>query len=200
MTLLPLIGIFPWLAGAGGVPFAFFAIYLVLRWRDRDDSVHDPHVGLKAVLLSIETYSLLLALGGATVVVDWGLRKVVFGGESDKNEFAAGLGFSLAGTLAVLVVTLGLRRTNAAEFPRASRMFRGFLGVFSALIAVTSLALAVSALFTGQKGTALSLPWAAELVWAAAAWKLVRSLTLVAPRRPGGDLAAAASGKAAGTP
>ena len=191
-TLFAFWGILPFLLGT--IPFGFLAIYLVLRWRDQHDPVPDPHLGLKTALLSIATFGLLLALGGATAVVDWGLRGIGLGEHADPDEAGAGLGFALAGGLAFRVASLGLRRTNAAEFPRAARMFRGFLGVLSGLVAVSALALGASTLFTGQRGVALSLPWSAALVWTASAWVLLGGLTRIALRRPGGTLPAQESG------
>ncbi|HET6203530.1 MAG TPA: hypothetical protein VFI25_12090 [Planctomycetota bacterium] len=191
-TLFALSGILPLFLGA--IPLGFLAIYLVLRWRDRDEPRRDPELGLKAALLSIRAYALLLALGGATAVVDWGLR-AGFGVRRDSDEVGAGLGFLLAGTLVTLLGTWSLRRTNAAEFPRAARTFRGYLGAISGLIGASALAVALSALLTDQRGALLSVPWAVEIVWTAATLALLEPMT-----RPRADHLLPPPEKAAGTP
>lgn len=171
----------------GAVPFGFLAIYIVLRWRERDDPVRDPQVGAKCALLLFRQLALLVALSGATAIFAH-LFESLTGRHSDADTLWTGVALLLSNALVWFAAGRALARTNESTFRRATRMFLGLTAVLSGVVAIAALSATSVALFTGESGTQATLSWAGTIVWVPAAALLVGAVLRRSPKRVGEDV------------
>ena len=183
-TLSVVFGFVPFLFG--GIPAAFLAVYLILRWRDLENPVRDPQLGAKSVLLFFRQLAVLVALSGATVILTY-LFESWAGRHPNVDTLWTGLALVISNALVWFAAGRALARTNESAFPRATRMFLGFTAVLSGILAITALSAGTVALFTGESGSEATLSWAVTVIWLPATALLVGAVLQRSPVRAGED-------------
>lgn len=155
-------------------------IYVVARWRAKDDSAPDPHLGMKVAISMFKLSSFHLVLAAAFIML---LTLLV-----DMPEFVSeqmmrlGAGLALPGTIIFVIHEYALKQTNSEQRPSVARMFAGVSLVQSGMLAFTGLVLGGVVLFQknppeelGRASLALLLIYGTA--WAMQGISLLRQVT-----------------------
>lgn len=155
-------------------------VYVVARWRAKDDSAPDPHLGMKVAIsmFRLSSYHLVLAavfMMLLTLLVD--MPDFV-----SEQMMRLGAGLALPGTIIFGIHEYALKQTNSEQRPSVARMFAGVSLVQSGMLAFAGLVIGGVVLF--QKNppeelgrTSLAILLVYGTAWALQGVRLLRQIT-----------------------
>lgn len=137
------------------LPFFLAAAYFFAVWDQRkadSDSKEDGQVGIKLAILTMILLGITVAAGGAGTL----LHYLLSGAKTGTGAIKASIGSLLTGGIVIAVFAfVFLPRTNARDYPKATRLTCGFLAFFAGTAAVLALNSFINALIMGKGGG----PW-----------------------------------------
>jgi hypothetical protein len=120
-------------------------LYVIARWREHREAVHDPQMGLKFALGYFKWQGFQIALAGAAAL----LWSVVSSLPSEAHEYIyrPAFGLILPGLLVFGVSSWALLRTNQLERPQVGRLLAGYSMILVGIFAFTFLVIGFVLLF-----------------------------------------------------
>jgi hypothetical protein len=181
MMMLPIVGI--------GILIPL-TVYLVARWRDRNEHADNPdrQIGLKVALHLFRVITFQLSLAGIFTF----LLGII--SDAPTEEFVRiGLGLAIPGVGLCFLHTLLIQRTNDHAYRAVGRMFEGWNMIITGLPGMIAVvALFVVVLFphmAGARGDALRMVFPYLLTyggaWALLGYRWFQAAGLIAQAPPG---------------
>jgi hypothetical protein len=132
-----------------GAPTWLVLSYFFMVWESRREgsaSKDDGQMGIKLVGLFLLLVGLAIATGGVTSL----LHFLLSGAKTGKEALKGSIATVIAGAAAIFaVIVLILPRTNAKQYPKATRYAAGYLAAVSGTVALVSFQGLLSGLIMG---------------------------------------------------
>ena len=143
-------------------------LYVFARWRDHQEPVQDPQLGLKFALHFFRVQSFQMLLFGTAMLLYAMLSKELKG---DMREYVwrPAMAILVPSGMVFGVTTALLGRTNNYNHPQVGRLFNGYNLMVSGVIGFAALSAGFQAMFQkGSSGEFGRIAWTGILVYSTA--------------------------------